>query len=88
MSLRLLPEDDGRFGGGVDVRGGQAAVGHDALGRGAAEDPHKGQLAGTARNCLCVSLDKKSRCQNKGNNTSKYFRRISAMISIAGYVNL
>ncbi len=36
--------------------GGQTTIGHDTLGGRAAEDPHKGQLAGTARHGLGVAL--------------------------------
>ena len=52
------PEDDGRLGAGVDVRGLQAGVGHDALRVGAAEHPHERQLRGGGGHRLGVALGK------------------------------
>ena len=53
---RRDPEDDGGLGGGVDVRGGQGGVGDHALGRGAAEHPHEGELGGGGGDGLGVAL--------------------------------
>lgn len=49
-------EDDGRLGGGVDMRGRQRRVIHDGLVLGAAVDAHEGQLAGHAGDGLGVAL--------------------------------
>ena len=50
------PEDDGGLGGGVDVGGGQAGVGDDTLGAGAAEHADEGELGGRRGDGLGVSL--------------------------------
>ena len=53
---RRYPEDDGGLGGGVDVRGGQAGVGHHALRARAAEHAHEGELRGRGGHRLGVAL--------------------------------
>ena len=50
------PEDDGGLGGGVDVGGGQAGVGHHTLGAGAAEHADEGELGGGGGDRLGVAL--------------------------------